>query len=193
MSDERFILKNARHLAARYMEDILREGDAAVDATMGNGGDTAFLCKLVGETGHVLCLLTCSRKRLTGTAARLEEAGMRSRATLILAGHETMRDHVPVSPRVVMFNLGWLPGAEHVVTTKTETTMQAAEAALDLVLPDGFVSICIYPGHEEGARELHALLNWAAGLDVRAYNVLHHDFIAAKAGTPHLILIQKNG
>ena len=74
-----------------------------------------------------------------------------------------------------------------------ETTMQAAEAALDLVLPDGFVSICIYPGHEEGARELLALLNWAAGLDVRAYNVLHHDFIAAKAGTPHLILIQKNG
>ena len=53
MSDERFILKNARHLAARYMEDILREGDVAVDATMGNGGDTAFLCKLVGKTGHV--------------------------------------------------------------------------------------------------------------------------------------------
>ena len=61
MSDERFILKNARHLAARYMEDILREGDVAVDATMGNGGDTAFLCKLVGKTGPV----TCSRKRLT--------------------------------------------------------------------------------------------------------------------------------
>ena len=35
MSDERFILKNARHLAARYMEEILRPGDIAVDATMG--------------------------------------------------------------------------------------------------------------------------------------------------------------
>lgn len=185
MSDERFILKNARHLAARYMEDILREGDVAVDATMGNGGDTAFLCKLVGETGHVYAF-DVQQEALDRTAARLEEAGMRNRATLILAGHETMRNHVLVSPRVVMFNLGWLPGAEHVVTTKTETTMQAAEAALDLVLPDGFVSICIYPGHEEGARELHALLNWAAGLDVRAYNVLHHDFIAAKAGAPHL-------
>ena len=146
MSDERFILKNARHLAARYMEDILREGDVAVDATMGNGGDTAFLCKLVGKTGHVYAF-DVQQEALDRTAARLEEAGMRSRATLILAGHETMRDHVPVSPRVVMFNLGWLPGAEHVVTTKTETTMQAAEAALDLVLPDGFVSICIYPGH----------------------------------------------
>ena len=43
------------------------------------------------------------------------------------------------------------------------------------------------------SEELHALLAWAAGLDVRAYNVLHHNFIAAKAGTPQLLLIQKNG
>ena len=116
MSDERFILKSARHLAARYMEDILREGDVAVDATMGNGGDTAFLCKLVGKTGHVYAF-DVQQEALDRTAARLEEAGMRSRATLILAGHETMRDHVPVSPHVVMFNLGWLPGAEPVSYT----------------------------------------------------------------------------
>ena len=192
MSDERFILKNARHLAARYMEEILRPGDIAVDATMGNGKDTEFLCGLVGEEGHVYAF-DVQQEALDRTAARLEEAGLRHRATLILAGHETMREHVPAAPRVVMFNLGWLPGAGHVVTTKTETTMQAVKAALELVLPDGFVSVCVYPGHEEGTRELHALLEWAAGLDVRAYNVLHHDFIAAKAGTPHLILIQKNG
>ena len=104
-----------------------------------------------------------------------------------------MRENVPVSPRAVMFNLGWLPGAAHIVTTRTETTMRAVQAALELVQPDGFVSICIYPGHEEGMRELHALLAWAAGLDVRTYNVLHHNFIAAKAGTPQLLLIQKNG
>lgn len=75
---------------------------------MGNGGDTAFLCKLVGETGHVYAF-DVQQEALDRTAARLEEAGMRNRATLILAGHETMRNHVLVSPRVVMFNLGWLP------------------------------------------------------------------------------------
>lgn len=192
MCDERFILKNARHLAAKYMEEILKPGDAAVDATMGNGKDTQFLCGLVGEAGHVYAF-DVQQEALDRTAARLEEAGLRARATLILAGHETMREHVPVSPRVVMFNLGWLPGAEHAVTTKTETTMRAAQAAVELVVPGGFVSVCVYPGHEEGTRELRALLEWAAGLDVRAYNVLHHDFINAKAGTPHLILIQKNG
>ena len=184
MSDERFILKNARHLAARYMEEILRPGDVAVDATMGNGKDTQFLCELVGETGRVYAF-DVQEEALERTAARLEAAGLRARATL--------RENVPVSPRAVMFNLGWLPGAAHIVTTRTETTMRAVQAALELVQPDGFVSICVYPGHEEGTRELHALLAWAAGLDVRAYNVLHHNFIAAKAGTPQLLLIQKNG
>ena len=105
VSDERFILKNARHLAARYMEEILRPGDIAVDATMGNGKDTQFLCELVGETGHVYAF-DVQQEALDRTAARLEEAGLQERATLILAGHETMRENVPVSPRVVMFNLG---------------------------------------------------------------------------------------
>ena len=112
MSDERFILKNARHLAARYMEEILRPGDIAVDATMGNGKDTQFLCELVGETGHVYAF-DVQEEALERTAARLEAAGLRARATLILAGHETMRENVPVSPRAVMFNLGWLPGGTY--------------------------------------------------------------------------------
>ena len=98
MSDERFILKNARHLAARYMEEILRPGDIAVDATMGNGKDTQFLCELVGETGRVYAF-DVQEEALERTAARLEAAGLRARAALILAGHETMRENVPVSRR----------------------------------------------------------------------------------------------
>ena len=96
------------------------------------------------------------------------------------------------APRVVMFNLGWLPGAEHIVTTKTETTLTAVQAAIELIVQGGFVSICVYPGHEEGTKELRALLDWAGKLSVREYNVLHHAFINAREGTPELILIQKN-
>lgn len=189
--EERFVLKNARHLAAGYMRAILRKGDIAVDATMGNGKDTQFLCELVGEEGHVYAF-DVQKEAIERTAARLKEVGYENRATLLLAGHETMKEHVDRKPRVVMFNLGWLPGAEHIVTTKTETTLMAAQAAIELVVPGGFVSICVYPGHEEGTKELYALLNWAGGLPVREYNVLHHAFINAKAGTPELILIQKN-
>ena len=177
--EERFVLRNARHLAAGYMKAILRHGDVAVDATMGNGKDTQFLCELVGEA-------------VERTAARLKEAGYENRATLLLAGHETMKEHVKSAPRVVMFNLGWLPGAEHIVTTKTETTLTAVQAAIEMIVQGGFVSICVYPGHEEGTKELRALLDWAGKLSVREYNVLHHAFINAREGTPELILIQKN-
>ena len=33
----------------------------------------------------------------------------------------------------------------------------AVEAACGLLLPGGMVSVCVYPGHEEGTRELRAL------------------------------------
>lgn len=189
--EERFVLRNARHLAAGYLRDIIRPGDSVVDATMGNGKDTLFLCELVGENGHVFAF-DVQKEAVERTAERLKEAGMASRATLFLAGHETMAEHVNCAPRAVMFNLGWLPGAPHGVTTKTDTTLQAVQAAIDLIVPGGFVSICVYPGHEEGTKELHALLEWAKGLSVRTYNVLHHHFLNARADTPQLILIQKN-
>lgn len=187
----RFVLRNARHLAAGYMRGVLREGDVAVDATMGNGKDTLFLCELVGKTGHVYAF-DVQEEAVARTAQRVREAGYDGRTTLLLAGHETMARHVTRAPRAVMFNLGWLPGAEHIVTTRTETTLLAVQAALELVIPGGIVSVCIYPGHDEGKRELAALRDWAAGLSVRQYNVLGHDFLNAREGTPQLILIQKN-
>ena len=116
---------------------------------------------------------------------------MLDRAQLLLAGHETMREHVQGPVQAVMFNLGWLPGAAHAVTTRVETTLAAVSAAVELLAPGGVATVCIYPGHEEGTRELAALIEYAASLDVRRYNVLHHRFLCAPAHTPQLILIQR--
>lgn len=188
---ERYTLRNARYLAADYISRTVREGDTVIDATMGNGGDTLFLSGLVGESGHVYAF-DVQQDALDRTREKLEEAGMMDRVTLLLAGHETMAEHVHEKPMAVMFNLGWLPGAQHVVTTQTETTIRAVQAAIDMIAPGGVVSVCIYPGHEEGQRELTALLAFASSLSVRQFNVLHHHFLCAPAHTPQLILIQKN-
>lgn len=191
MDSERFVLRNARHLAADYMIRSIREGDRVIDATMGNGKDTLFLCELVGETGHVYAF-DVQAEAVERTKERVKEAGYDGRATLLLAGHETMAEHVKEPVQAVMFNLGWLPGAEHIVTTKTETTLAAVRAACNLIAPGGIVTVCVYPGHEEGTRELSALLEYAASLDVRRFNVAHHRFLNASLQTPQLILIQKN-
>lgn len=187
----RYVLRNARHLAADYMRAVIRPGDTVVDATMGNGKDTQFLAELVGEGGRVYAF-DVQAEAVERTRERLTQAGLAGRATLLYAGHETMAQHVPAGVAAVMFNLGWLPGAAHGVTTRTDTTLAAVEAAISLLAPGGAATVCVYPGHEEGARELNALLAYASGLSVRAYNVLHHRFLNAKEGTPQLILIQKN-
>lgn len=190
-ADERFVLRNARHLAADYMARAIRPGDTVVDATMGNGKDTLFLCERVGEGGHVYAF-DVQAEAVARTRERIAEAGFAPRATLLLAGHETMAEHIAGPVQAVMFNLGWLPGAEHAVTTKTQTTLKAVRTATELIAPGGIVTVCVYPGHEEGARELEALLELAAGLDVRRFNVLHHRFANASSQTPQLMLIQKN-
>lgn len=188
---EKFVLRNARHLAADYMRRAVFPGDTVVDATMGNGKDTLFLAELVGEGGHVYAF-DVQPEAVERTDERLTPAGMRGRVTLRLAGHETMEKHVKGPVQAVMFNLGWLPGAQHGVTTKAETTMAAVNAAARLIAPGGVVTVCVYPGHEEGTRELDALLAWAGGLSVREFNVLHHRFLNAAPHTPQLLLIQKN-
>ena len=188
---ERFVLRNARHLAADYMIRTVREGDVVVDATMGNGKDTLFLCELVGESGHVYAF-DVQPEAVERTRERVKEAGYEPRTTLLLAGHETMADHIKEPVQAVMFNLGWLPGAEHIVTTQTETTLKAVSAALELIAPGGIVTVCVYPGHEEGTRELEALKKYVSGLSVRTYNALYHSFVNASSQTPQLFLIQKN-
>ena len=40
-------------LHKKFILEHLHEGDVAVDFTMGNGHDTEFLSKTVGESGHV--------------------------------------------------------------------------------------------------------------------------------------------
>ena len=191
MEQERFQLRNARHLAADYMKRTIRPGDTVVDATMGNGKDTLFLAELVGETGHVYAF-DVQEEAVARTRERVIEAGFADRTTLLLSGHETMAQYVPQGVQAIMFNLGWLPGAAHIVTTKTDTTLAAVDAAVSLLAPGGIVTVCIYPGHDEGKRELSALTNYASGLSVRMYNVAHHCFLNASDETPQLILIQRN-
>ena len=158
---------------------------------MGNGHDTLFLSRAL--PGGQVWAFDIQPAALKATQALLDNNSAGGNVRLILDSHSNLDRYIQTPLDAGVFNLGYLPWADKAITTRRETTLEAVDKALPLLRVGGVLVIVIYPGHEEGARELHALLNWAAGLDVRAYNVLHHDFIAAKAGTPHLILIQKNG
>lgn len=185
-------LKSARYLAADVLRAALTPGDAAVDATMGNGHDTLFLCQLVGEGGRVYAF-DVQAQAVENTRIRLQAAGVAQRAQLFCRGHEHMAEHVAGPVQAVVFNLGWLPGGDHAVTTHWETTRTAVDSALSLLAPWGVLVICAYPGHPEGDRERHALIDWLAQLPPQRYNVLEQKFLNAGSGAPECFVIQKQG
>lgn len=142
----------------------LRPGDTAVDLTMGNGNDTAFLCRTVGESGHVYAF-DIQEAALTSTRAHLKEWGVPENYTLICASHHRLREFVDVPIKAAMFNLGYLPGGGNkALTTRRETTLPVVEAALELLAPDGILLVAVYPGHEEGRLEGEMLADYFAGL-----------------------------
>ena len=71
-----FIMKNLQITA--YTQHFIRQqvmpGDICIDATMGNGNDTALLSRLAGEKGHVIAF-DIQKQALEHTAERLLKDG----------------------------------------------------------------------------------------------------------------------
>lgn len=60
-----------------------------------------------------------------------------------------VQDHLGgVAPRLVCFNLGYLPFGDKHLMTKPETTVEALRAAADCLADGGALSVISYVGHE---------------------------------------------
>lgn len=52
--------------------------------------------------------------------------------------------------RLIAFNLGYLPGGDKGMITRSETTLLALEAAKRILMPGGLISLVVYVGHPGG-------------------------------------------
>ena len=141
----------------------LKEGDVAVDFTMGNGYDTEFLSKTVGPEGHVYAF-DIQAQAVESTAKHLKEVGCPENYTLIHDSHHNVKNYVKEPIKAGMFNLGWLPGGDKSITTMRETTMPAIETAISLLDSDGVLTVAVYPGHPEGDAEGKMIEEYLSGL-----------------------------
>ena len=158
-------------LQKEFLLRHIGKGDRVVDFTMGNGHDTEFLSKTVGETGEVYAF-DIQEDAVASTRAHLEAEGAPENYTLIHDSHHKVADYVKGPIKAGMFNLGYLPrSGRKTVTTMCETTLPAVKAALELLAPDGILMVAVYPGHEEGTREGEMLTEYFSTLDRRKISV----------------------
>lgn len=168
---------------------VLYPGAVALDATMGNGEDTAFLCETVGENGKVYAF-DVQDDAIEHTRRRLLEAGFFDRVTIVKEGHENIRDYVKEAVDAVVFNLGYLPGGDHAITTLAPTTVRAIENSLELLKEKGAVFIALYWGHPNGKEEKDAVLTYLTTLSPADWAIDETSF-PNREKAPLFIEIQK--
>ena len=174
-----------------FLESRLVHPHLCVDATCGNGGDTAFLCRLTAPEGKVFGFDVQSAA-IASTRARLEQAGVPAQQyQLVCDSHANLLQYVqPGTADAVMFNFGWLPGADHAVFSTASSSIPALDAALQAVRPGGVVSAILYSGQVIGSDEKQAVLAFLRALPLKDFTVLVCDFAnwAETAPLPCFIL-----
>ena len=128
--------------ALHNVVQVVQPGDTVIDATCGNGYDTAALAHLAGPSGVVHGFdvqqaaldSTLSRLHAAGFSAQLTPTGGSSASTvcrLHLDSHVNMAQYVqPESASLVAFNLGYLPGQDHTIMTRAADTEAALYAMM---------------------------------------------------------------
>ena len=168
-------------------------GDTAIDATAGNGHDTVFLARLVGTRGKVFAI-DVQQSALDRTAERLLAAGL-TNATLLRCDHAELRASVPVEHHgciaTAMFNLGYLPGGDLAVTTDASRTVAAIVAALELLRPQGVLTVIAYVGHAGGLDEATTVEQLLRGLNPTEFTLQLPETSWKAINAPRLYVVTK--
>lgn len=179
----------AVRLVQDYLAAHLPHAALCIDATCGNGGDTAFLCGLSAASGGRVLGFDIQPEAIASTRAHLAQKGFT--AELHRDSHANLLQYVtPGTADAVMFNFGWLPGADHAVFSTAGSSIPALEAALTALRPGGVLSAILYSGRVIGSDEKRHILQWARALPLTKCTVLVCDFAnwADTAPLPCLLL-----
>ncbi len=188
---KRISLVNVAHDLIR---DILRPGDIAIDATVGNGHDTVFIAEQVGPSGHVYGF-DIQQTAIDSTLEKFRQAQLSDCLTLIRASHADMSDKIPAhlhgKIKAIMFNLGYLPGGDKSVITLTDSTLTALTVAARILAVNGIITLLAYPGHQGGDLETDQVKNWCEQLDTKQFEINTIYSTEHKDTAPRLFVIRK--
>jgi len=197
------IIRQTTEFALHIVRAYVDPGDVVIDATCGNGHDTLALAEMDPAQ---LYAFDAQESAVRATTNRLEANGYRDRISsgriiVECLRHEEMKRFLEdtagnggsadASVKVIIFNLGYLPGGDKNITTQSETTLQALQASMDLIQSDGLICITMYSGHTEGKEEKTALLSFTEALDSRKWHCAYVSMPNQRHDPPEILLITK--
>ncbi|MDF2569824.1 MAG: putative rRNA methylase [Sporomusa sp.] len=183
---------NAVVMAQRFLRPRLTNADLVLDATVGNGKDTLFLVENIPSTA-LAWAFDIQPQALTNAHELLTKHGVAHKARFVLDSHKHINKYINQPLDAAMFNLGYLPGGDHTISTHPDSTIQALIHALHLLRAGGIITIAAYPGYEHGRLECHAIQEYLTGLNQKQITVACWSIVNQKNTPPVLYIIEKMG
>lgn len=170
-------------LAHSQWSYVLRPGvDSAIDATAGNGHDSLALAKLLfpfpeeGSSNSQLVCLDVQSAACEATRARLTRyfSGnlQKDGIDILHQSHVTLPTTLS-SCALVCYNLGYLPGYNHEVSTQVSSTLASLGQATSMLRVGGMLSVLTYPGSNYEEHELVRMFVEGLG-GARESNTVQH-------------------
>jgi SAM-dependent methyltransferase len=176
------------------LEKHIHRQARVIDATVGNGNDAATITRLLSHSGKFFGF-DIQHEAIEQTTRRLATQHVQCTIDLFQQSHSTM---LPILEQYiekidcVIFNLGYLPHADHHVTTIIQTTYTAILQALTLLKHKGLLIIVTYPGHDNGLIEHEQLRKLFTQANAANYFITTYRAVNNKRNPPHVFLIEKN-
>ena len=138
-------------------------GGTCIDATMGNGNDTAFF---LAQGVRKVIAFEVQEDVLSQTQQNISD----SRLEANLDGHEHMDRYIHEEADAIVFNFGYCPGKESLIHTMETTSLEAVKIALRLLKVKGRMALVFYP-HPEGIKEAESIIQYLKTLDPYRYAI----------------------
>ena len=181
------IIKNitefSHYLALSYLDD----DSVCIDATVGRGNDTLFLC----ENSKFVYGFDIQPEAIDDTKKLLNNHGLNN-YELYCMSHEFLLETIKQDVDFIIFNLGYLPKGNKDITTTNTTTIEAIKQSLQLLKKGGAVLIVMYHGHQQGKIEREDLLEFCRLLDKGEFHVGYISFPNQPSTSPEILIINKN-
>lgn len=153
------------------LEFLSREKNAnfAIDATLGNGKDALFLARSLAQMREKKITLfgfDVQNSAIENSTSLLKNANFEEKKDFhfFQRSHEDMKTFLEKKfenenifsngKGIIMFNLGWLPNSDKTTITQSESTLNALNNSLEILLKtSGLLSVLSYRAHEGGSEE----------------------------------------
>lgn len=183
---EIFSLKSP-HLKVAHLlwKEHLKAGDTVLDATFGNGHDTAFVAPLVLPGGRVIALDLQKEAIEKGKKESLEGV------ECILESHATYPNKLnDASLDLAIYNLGYLPGGDKNFITEKETTLESLYLVLKKLKLGGVLTVTTYSGHAGGDVEETAVETFLTRLERKQFGLVSFSW-PNRPKSPKLFVVKR--